>query len=164
MCHRFEGLYTIISFEFPKAVPGPMHCGSQFLCRFCKVQKAYDVLLDHIKKKKHWTREERGDHLFALTQGLPLQKPTLPSTLVHACFSTVAQGDHLGVEFATDSRRNLLKARGLLVPEEELVSSHPFAGSDVLQGLVIDDYFSISVEDLNFAPGTSKAKARFRRT
>ena len=133
---------------------------------FLQSTKAYDVLLDHIKKKKHWTREERGDHLFALTQGLPLQKPTLgmlkPSTLVHACFNTVAQGDHLGVEFATDSHRNLLKARGLLVPEEELVSSHPFAGLDVLQGLIIDDFFCISIEGQNFAPGSSKAKARFR--
>ena len=131
---------------------------------FLQSTKAYDVL-DHIKQKKQWTREEKGDHLFAPSQGLPLQKPTLgmlkPSTLVRCCLNTVAQGDRLGVEFATDSHRNLLKAGGLLVPEEELVSNHPFAGSDGLQGLVIDDFFCLSVEDQDFAPGTSRAKARF---
>ena len=167
MCYRFEGLLPSAS-SFPKPCPVQCYVAPSSFVVFAKHKSIYDVLLDHIKKKKHWTREERGDHLFALTQGLPPQKPTLgsmlkPSTLVHACFSTVAQIDHLGAEFATGSHRNLLKARGLLVPEEELVSSHPFAGSDVLQGLIIDDFFCISVEGQNFVPGTSKAKARFCR-
>ena len=121
---------------------------------FLQSTRAYDMLVQHIKKKKHWSREQGGDHLAALTLGLPRQRPALkdlkPTTLVHACFNTVAQGDHLGVEFATDSHRNLLKSRGLLVPSEELVSNFPFAGSTVLQGLVIDDFFCLS-----------KAKARF---
>ena len=132
---------------------------------FLQSTRAYDMLIQHIKKKKHWKREEGGDHLAALTLGLPRQRPALkdlkPSTLVHACFNTVAQGDHLGVEFATDSHRNLLKSRGLLVPSEELVSNRPFAGSSVLQGLIIDDFFCLSVEDENVEQGTSEAKARF---
>lgn len=127
--------------------------------------RAYDILVDSIRKKKHWTREERGDHLAALSLGLPHQKPTLSSlkstSLVHGCFNSVAQGDHLGVEFATDSHRNLLKSRGLLVPTEELVSNRPFAGLRSLQGLIIDDFFSISIERPDFAPGTSLAKHRF---
>ena len=132
---------------------------------FLQSTRAYDMLVQHIKKKKHWSREQGGDHLAALTLGLPRQRPALnnlkPTTLVHACFNTVAQGDHLGVEFATDSHRNLLKSRGLLVPSEELVSNFPFAGSTVLQGLVIDDFFCLSIEDENVKPGFSKAKARF---
>lgn len=54
-----------------------------------------------------------------------------------------------------------MKSTGLLVPEEELVSNRPFAGLQSLQGLTIDDFFCISVEKQNFAPGASLAKDRF---
>ena len=55
----------------------------------------------------------------------------------------------------------MLKSRGLLIPSEELVSNSPFAGSSILQGLVIDDFFCLSVEKENVDPGASRAKARF---
>ncbi len=132
---------------------------------FLQSTRAYDVLLETYKSRKHWTREQKGDDLAALVGSGPTKdwrtKKLSPSTLVHACFNTVAQGDHLGVEIATDSHRGLLKSRGLLVEAEELVSSRPFAGHKVLQGLVIDDFFALSIEDEDVGFGGSIAKARF---
>ena len=107
----------------------------------------------------------RGDGLGALAGGKPSSWKALgkvgSTSLVHACFNTVAQGDHLGVEFATASHRNLLKDRGLLVPEEEIVSNRPYGGSEVLQGLVIDDFFSVSVERAESDNLRSRSKRRF---
>ena len=127
--------------------------------------KAYDSLLEDMKKRKRWTREERGDDLGALACGKPSAWKALgkigSSSLVHACFNTVAQGDHLGVEFATASHRNLLKDRGLLVPSEEIISNRPFCGCGVLQGLVIDDYFSISIEAVGSDNMKACSKKRF---
>lgn len=129
--------------------------------------KAYDALCDQIQSRKKLSREEKGDDLGGLVLGLPATSSALvpkklsDDTLVHACFNTVAQGDHLGVEIATDSHRNLLKSKGLLVAEEELVSNLPFGGLSSLQGLVIDDYFSVSVEALSFQPGTSASFKNF---
>lgn len=133
---------------------------------FLQSTRAYDAFLEGFKKEKHWSREQRGDDLAALVGSGPTKdlriKKLSPSTLVHPCFNTVAQGDHLGVEFATDSHRNLLKSRGLLVDGEELVSCRPFGGFSTLQGLVIDDFFCVSVERSDTQPGRSSAMARFK--
>ena len=97
--------------------------------------KAYDRLLaQQAANKKKKPREAVGDFL----GGLPEKSfgSRLPE-YVFACFSSVAQGDHLGVEIATQSHRNMLKSRGLLVEEEELTSNFPFGGSRCLQGLII---------------------------
>ena len=53
------------------------------------------------------------------------------------CFSAIAQGDQLGVEFACESHFNLLRQAGLLASDVCLSST---------EGLVIDDYFCVSVE------------------
>ena len=64
-------------------------------------------------------------------------------------FSSLPQGDRLGVEFATAAHRNCLAGVGLLTPEEELRS---------------DNYFAISVEECCNAKGsTSLAMQRFER-
>ena len=66
--------------------------------------------------------------------------------LVHICFGAIAQGDQLGVEFATEAHRNLLKQDGLSRYDQELVVSNAiWRGATSLQGLVIDDFFSIEV-------------------
>ena len=132
---------------------------------FLQSTRAYDVLLETYKSRKHWTREQKGDDLAALVGSGPTKdtrtKKLSPSMLVHACFNTVAQGDHLGVEIATDSHRGLLKSRRLLIEKEELVNCRPFAGDKVLQGLVIDDYFALSIEKDDVVLGESEARARF---
>ena len=102
-------------------------------------------------------REDRGDDPLltprVITPRLDKNKQPEKQDLVHCCLNTIAQGDHLGV--------NLLVSEGLLCEPEDL-TSRPFHGSDVLQGLVIDDFFSASIEPSSFASSTSKAYARFK--
>lgn len=69
------------------------------------------------------------------------------SSLLRACFSSIPQGDHLGVEFATCAHRGLLHHHGLLPAEEELRADGVWRGSQVAQGFVIDDLCVISVEN-----------------
>ena len=64
------------------------------------------------------------------------------------CFGAIAQGDHLGVEVGSASHEGLLLSGGLLSEDVRLCSNRPFKGIAGAQGLVIDDFFSISVSDL----------------
>ena len=122
--------------------------------------KAYDHLQEsHLMRRKKKPREAVGDFL-----GGPAAAdygPHLPEE-VYACFNSVIQGDHLGVEIATQSHKNMLKSRGLLCGEEELTSTFPFAGRQVVQGLIIDDFFSVSVEDLSSGRTSSLSEKRFK--
>ena len=61
-------------------------------------------------------------------------------------FKSILQGDHAGVEMACAAHAQLLKNVGLLPPSEELVANRPLESPIKAQGLVIDDYFSISVD------------------
>lgn len=61
-----------------------------------------------------------------------------------ASFKSVFQGDHAGVEIATDAHVGLLQSIGLLKEESRIVSGRPFYGDALCEGLVIDDYFAIS--------------------
>eukprot|EP00435_Cladocopium_sp_Y103_P062393 s584_g24.t1 len=88
----------------------------------------------------------------------PVHKPS-SSLLVQPCFSSLPQGDHLGVEFATDAHRNLLASRGLLRPQVELRADRTFRGVNSLQGLVIDDFFSVSVQPDSQVEETEAVKA-----
>ena len=63
------------------------------------------------------------------------------------CFGAIAQGDHLGVELGTAAHGAVLEAGGLLLESERLCSNRPFKGLSGAQGLVIDDYFSLSVKE-----------------
>ena len=67
--------------------------------------------------------------------------------MFQACFSSIPQGDHLGVEFATCAHRGLLGSYGLLPDDEELRADAAWKGHRVMQGLVIDDFYVVSVED-----------------
>ena len=82
--------------------------------------------------------------------------------LVFGCFNSVVQGDHLGVEIATQGHRGLLVDEGLLDQKEELQSCAPFLGDRSLQGLVIDDFFSVSVEEVEKFKSRAKSMARLR--
>lgn len=61
-----------------------------------------------------------------------------------ASFRSVFQGDHAGVEIATDAHVGLLQSVGLLREESRIVSGRPFYGEGLCEGLVIDNYFAIS--------------------
>ena len=129
--------------------------------------KAYQSLVDSLSQKSRRSsrpREVKGDGLAGIDKSAG--RHVDPGGLVHACFASVIQGDHLGVEIATQGHRGLLIDFGLLPSFEEIVSTQPFRGSGVIQGLVIDDFFSISVEDVSprddpvYEP---QAKQRFDR-
>ena len=135
--------------------------------------KAYERMVEELRsKKKRAPREERGDGLAEAViapeepRGSQRVKSRGEPDRVHVCFNSVIQGDHLGVEIATQAHRGLLQDHGLLSFDEELISTRPFVGSSVVQGLVIDDFFVASVEGTSpgkvFAESTStEAKRRF---
>ena len=93
-----------------------------------------------------------GDSGFA-----PLLVDPAVNRKVIACFQAVCQGDHLGVEIATASHRSLLKRAGLLQEGQEVRADQIFPGSPLIDGLVIDDYYSISVESVGTSPQASLA-------
>ncbi|CAE7762310.1 mok12 [Symbiodinium sp. CCMP2592] len=67
-----------------------------------------------------------------------------PPSYVQACFASVLQGDHLGVEHATCAHAGLLMSEGLLDFHSRLVAHSPVVDAVCHDGLIIDDYFSIS--------------------
>ena len=96
---------------------------------------------------------DRGVHGDFLGGDRPFsRKDESSQSVLVACFQSIPQGDHLGVEFATDSHRNFLSRGGLLCPSEELRADSVWPGKDLVQGLVIDDYYAVSVEKADGAP------------
>lgn len=104
---------------------------------------AYERFLAGASKKK--VREQVGDHLEGYVPSSVLVPPE-PGCL-WISFNSVLQGDHAGVEIATESHANLLRSHGLLQPKEHLVASSPLRSFSGAQGLVIDDFFAISIQD-----------------
>ena len=82
---------------------------------------AYENFLAGVSKKK--VREQVGDHLEGFVPSPVLVSPD-PGCL-WISFNSVLQGDHAGVEIATESHANLLRSHGLLQPNERLVASSP---------------------------------------
>lgn len=100
----------------------------------------YEEIIRQSKKSK--VRNTHGDFL----HGKPRSILTPDSGKVVACFGALFQGDHLGVEVATDSHVALMKSAGLLSEERRLQSGVPLVYDDVCSGLIIDDFFVISRE------------------
>ena len=71
--------------------------------------------------------------------------PTQHDPLVFGSFRAILQGDQLGVEFAIAAHTELLQQGGLLSSPHQLLSSRLVRPSSCYQGLVIDDFFSLSV-------------------
>ena len=112
---------------------------------------AYKNFLAGVLKKK--VREQVGDHLEGFVPSPVLISPD-PGCL-WISFNSVLQGDHAGVEIATESHANLLRSHGLLQPNERLVASSPLKSFSEAQGLVIDDFFAISIQDKSTPPELS---------
>ena len=137
------------------------------LSRFLEC-KAYDAYVEKFLKKPRYDRVAHGDML----HGLSSKGPFPPDMKVVACFGAIFQGDHLGVELATDSHSNLLVGAGLLCGESRLRSDFPLAYDNKVDGLVIDDYFCLSREPRDHAADLSssgsvvafrKAKATYKK-
>ena len=116
---------------------------------FVESTSAFASLLADAKGCACMSREQRGDCL----KDMPLE-PTRGPLLFDkdhylVCFKAIAQGDHLGVEIATCAHGQLLEEGGLLGEASRICSNMPFKGCREAQGLVIDDYFSVCVHDLD---------------
>ena len=74
-------------------------------------------------------------------------------------FRSLLQGDHLGVEYALEGHQNLLKDHGLLCDDVQLLRHRPFPSGGEWQGLVIDDFFSISAERIGTPVESTRSAA-----
>ena len=90
--------------------------------------KAYESFLARASSRR--VRERVGDHLEDFRPSSILVPPEQGHIFV--AFNSVLQGDHAGVEIATESHSNLLRSQGLLDSSCRLVASSPideFPGS-----------------------------------
>ena len=118
--------------------------------------KAHEVFLSEfggVARRRGKKREKVGDFLHGKPSPLLVGEDD-PAT---ACFAALFQGDHLGVEFATDSHGRLLEEAGLLKQPSRLLSTSAIYEDKVIDGLVIDDYFVVSREGLGSSSGESGA-------
>ena len=81
-------------------------------------------------------REMKGDGLAAQKPGFRGADPVLCGS-----FGSLFQGDHCGVEYATQAHENLLRQSGLLDDSSRVVASKPVPLGLLHDALVIDDYF-----------------------
>ena len=65
----------------------------------------------------------------------------------------------LEFEFAVDVHRNLLKDYGLLCDDQELRPDRLFRGRKVASGLVMDDFYTVSVQDVYDSHVSSASRA-----
>ena len=105
--------------------------------------KAFDRLTEFVAGlKKNKERTSAGDFL----HGKPGRILIDEKSEVVAAFGALYQGDHLGVEFATDAHAALMKSGGLLPESSRLQGGHFILEDQVSSGLIIDDFFVISKE------------------
>ena len=97
------------------------------------------------KKKDRYDRITHGDRLGSHSC-LGVRPPT---DRLWVSFGSVLQGDHLGVEVATAAHSSLLQSSGLLGDDVALRANRCLRSETQCQGLVIDDFFCVSIEDKN---------------
>lgn len=86
----------------------------------------------------------------------PAKASSYENSKVFPTFSSLFQGDRLGVEFAL----TLLEDAGLLAHDEQVLGHHGFPKGPHYSGLVIDDFFFIGREHVYTMPlQTAAAKA-----
>ncbi len=118
--------------------------------------KAYSALILR-KANKVTSRHAAGDGLFSSSRFPPVSRKK-PS-VVFGAFRSILQGDHGGVEYACQSHEGLLRSVGLLDDGLRVVADRPFRGSDMMQGLVIDDFFAVSKVPKNHKGKTPDVEA-----
>ena len=151
--------YHQISVSRSKAIgntvgpPVPIHMVSS--------TSAFKSFTSRGRRKRH-NRESDGD-AFNKSEDRPGLLVPPPEDHLWVSFDSVLQGDHIGVEVATDGHRNLLQSFDLLDESVCLTADKPLRSSTELQGLCIDDFFCVSVESLSSDQGSSKAKRAYDR-
>ena len=122
--------------------------------------KAFGLfLLEDARSKRRRPREVVGDDLDDAVEEEPYAFEHLPGDCAWVSFKSILQGDHCGVELATSAHQSLLRSYGLLEDSTTLMASRPLRDNSLLQGLVIDDYFAVSVEP----NGVDNSESRARR-
>ena len=101
-----------------------------------------------------YTRSRHGDFL---GQPAPRKRGGTTPSQLQIGFRGILQGDHGGVEFATESHTALLQKFNVLSDSEKITSGRACTSRKCMQGLVIDDFFAISVEPNNSPPAESRA-------
>ena len=146
--------YHQLSASYRRAVSNTL--GPAVPCDLISDTKAFGIFLLSSAKKKY-NRYEVGD-LLGMHEVVRKKVPEE----VHVSFRSILQGDHAGVEFATSAHEGLLKISGCL-PEETRMTSHlPVQTTSKVEGLVIDDYYAVSVEPLSKAPLESWSWSRMQ--
>lgn len=102
------------------------------------------------EKKRRYDRLLHGDRLGILHDGSQFDIGH-----VWVAFKSIFQGDHAGVDLATESHSQLLQNYGLLNPRSRIQSHSPLQDDRLAQGLCIDDYFAVSVVEDGTAPDSS---------
>ena len=85
-----------------------------------------------------------------------------PSDHVWLSFRSILQGDHTGVEVATQAHMNLLSEFGALQEHSTMKANRPLQSECVAEGLVIDDYFCVAVDGADADPSKSLAFERYK--
>ena len=116
--------------------------------------------LHKLEQKDPKSREVIGDNL----RGERCSSTEIePAGRIFCGFSSLLQGDHLGVEFALASHAELLQRHSLLCPSERVQGNSPFPLGPLYQGLVIDDFFALSVDPIRCNPKSSPSATCFQR-
>ena len=123
---------------------------------------AYALYLS-TQQRRRYSRERQGDKLGSggVLDRKFVTPAVLPDDHIWVSFNSVFQGDHTGVEVATASHVSLLQSYGLLDDHRRLVANKPLRSSSECQGLVIDDFFALSVEPAGTSPEESKARKAY---
>ena len=129
-----------------------------FLLRETEGLEAHKAFLQKFPMEKKAVGREGGDFL----HGAP--KPILGhgSLEVIATFGALFQGDHIGVEVATDAHAWLLQDSDLLQPGSRLSSASFIHDDRCVDGLIIDDYCVVSKEDVGIPKEESQSVAKLK--
>eukprot|EP00435_Cladocopium_sp_Y103_P061685 s1586_g23.t1 len=118
---------------------------------------AYGVFLLESAKKRRYDRLRDGDLLGSKFQ----RRCQKDQDTVWVAFNSVLQGDHCGVDIATEAHTQLLQSYGLLSSAIQLTADKPWRHESQVQGLVIDDFFAVSVEDRSVREDQTEASKAY---
>ena len=107
--------------------------------------KALEIALEREKasKRSRRSREAEGD---GFGHGLFGEPGAKRADGWYPCFSSLFQGDHLGVEYALLAHEGVLSQSGMLQPSFRVKGHGIFPTSRRWEALIIDDYFAIGAE------------------
>eukprot|EP00435_Cladocopium_sp_Y103_P072261 s203_g39.t1 len=117
--------------------------------------------LMQMQKKQKYDRRRHGDRLGEAAG--PLREERKNFEVCWIAFGSVFQGDHAGVDLATQSHSQLLKDHGFLTEEQRVQAQAPLRSQVMAQGLCIDDFFCVSVEDASTPPEETQSAKMLKK-